>query len=85
MRIGYVGLDSVERHMARVTLPCGTGRTRYSGKNWRRNTQSRLNLIRLLPRLTELLLFDNSFEADPYTGTIPETEASPSSGSGRGA
>src|SRR5437016_13408436 len=37
-----------------------------------RSTHSRLNLIRLLPRLTELLLYDNSREADPRTGTAPE-------------
>ena len=37
-----------------------------------RYIQSRLNLIRLLPRLTELLVYDNSEEADPRTGAAPE-------------
>jgi hypothetical protein len=37
-----------------------------------RYIQSRLNLIRLLPTLTELLLYDNSEEADPRTGTGSE-------------
>ena len=36
-----------------------------------RYVQSRLNLIRLLPRLTELLVFDNSVEADPQAGAVP--------------
>jgi predicted ABC-type ATPase len=73
VRIWYVGLDSVERHIARVRsrvahgghdIPEETIRERY--------TQSRINLIRLLPRLTELLLYDNSEEADPRTGSPPE-------------
>jgi predicted ABC-type ATPase len=71
--IWYAGLDSVERHIARVRSRVAHGghdipedriRERYS--------LSRLNLIRLLPRLTELLLYDNSKEADPRTGTAPE-------------
>lgn len=32
----------------------------------------RLNLIRLLPRLTELLVYDNSSEANPDAGERPE-------------
>jgi len=73
VRIWYVGLDSVERHMARVRSRVAQGGHDIPGEKIReRYLQSRLNLIRLLPRLTELLLFDNSFEADPYTGTIPK-------------
>ena len=34
--------------------------------------RSRLNLVRLLPRLTELLLYDNSNEPDPDVGERPE-------------
>jgi hypothetical protein len=30
-----------------------------------------LNLIRLLPHLAELWLYDNSIEADPRTGSAP--------------
>lgn len=37
----------------------------------RRFDRSRLNLIRLLPVLTELMLYDNSFEADPHQGNAP--------------
>jgi predicted ABC-type ATPase len=36
-----------------------------------RYDRSRINLIELMPRLTELRVFDNSFEADPYCGRAP--------------
>lgn len=69
----YVGLATPELHVARVRarvaqgghdIPASTIRERYD--------RSRLNLIRLLPRLTELRLYDNSKEADPAAGTPPE-------------
>jgi predicted ABC-type ATPase len=77
VRIWYVGLDSVERHIARVRSRVAQGGHDIPEEKIReRYTQSRLNLIRLLPRLTELLLYDNSEEADPRTGT-PETAPEP--------
>ena len=36
-----------------------------------RYDRSRENLIRLLPHLTELRVFDNSVEADPSRGAAP--------------
>jgi predicted ABC-type ATPase len=73
VRIWYVGLDSVERHIARVRSRVAKGGHDIPEKTIRsRYIQSRLNLIRLLPRLTELLLYDNSKEAYPRTGTAPE-------------
>ncbi|HEY1263833.1 MAG TPA: zeta toxin family protein [Terriglobales bacterium] len=73
VRIWYVGLDSVERHVARVRSRVARGGHDIPEERIReRYLQSRLNLIRLLPRLTELLLFDNSFEADPHTGAVPK-------------
>jgi len=73
VRIWYVGLDSVERHIARVRSRVAQGGHDIPKERIReRYTQSRLNLIRLMPRLTELLLYDNSEEADPRTGTGPE-------------
>ena len=68
----FCGLDSVERHVARVKLrvrhgghdiPEGRIRSRWSS--------ARRNLIALLPRLSRLLLFDNSQEAPPGAD-IPE-------------
>ena len=78
VRIWYVGLDSVERHIARVRSRVEQGGHDIPEQRIReRYTQSRLNLIRLLPLLTELLLYDNSEEADPRTGT-PGTAPEPS-------
>jgi predicted ABC-type ATPase len=73
VRIWYVGLTSVELHIARVRRRVAAGghdipeskiRERYNG--------SRINLIRLIPKLTELHLYDNSEEADPLTSAGPE-------------
>jgi predicted ABC-type ATPase len=73
VRIWYVGLDSIERHIARVRSRVARGGHDIpEGRIRERYLQSRLNLIRLLPRLTELLLFDNSIEAAPHTGSAPE-------------
>ena len=68
----FCGLESVERHIARVRLrvrhgghdiPEGRIRSRWSS--------ARRNLIALLPRLAQLQLFDNSQEAAPGAD-IPE-------------
>ena len=37
-----------------------------------RYDRSRVHLIELMPRLTELRVFDNSFEADPQAGRAPQ-------------
>lgn len=72
VRIWYVGLSSPELHVARVRarvargghdVPESTIRDRY--------TRSRLNLIRLLPKLTELRVYDNSETGDPSEGVAP--------------
>ncbi len=72
VRVWYVGLSSPELHLARVqarvaagghNIPEATIRERYD--------RSRLNLIRLLTRLTELRMFDNSAEGDPKAGVAP--------------
>ena len=73
VRIWYIGLSSPELHIARVAARVRSGghpipeadiRRRYDG--------SRRNLILLLPRLTELRLFDNTVEADPKRGQAPK-------------
>ncbi len=70
--VRYVGLDSPERHVARVRarvelgghdIPESLVRARY--------TASRVNLIALLPRLTDLAVYDNSVELDPNRGEEP--------------
>ena len=73
VRMWYVGLSSPELHIARVRarvargghdIPATTIRDRY--------VRSRLNLIQLLPKLTELRVYDNSENADPHAGGVPE-------------
>lgn len=73
VRIWYIGLEGPELHIARVRsrvrkgghdIPEARIRDRYDS--------SRLNLIRLLPALTELRVHDNSEDADPSAGRAPE-------------
>lgn len=73
VRVWYVGLNNPGLCIARVAA-----RVRHGGHAIpedlirRRYDTSRLNLIRLLPRLAELLVFDNSQEADPAGGRQPK-------------
>ncbi len=73
VRVWYVGLSSPELHIARVRarvqrgghdVPEATIRERYH--------RSRLNLVRLIPKFTQLRVYDNSEEADPHTGAVPK-------------
>jgi predicted ABC-type ATPase len=72
VRVWYAGLSSPDLHLARVRL-----RVRRGGHDIpetdirRRYTQSLQNLVRLLPRLTELRVLDNSEEGDPNAGNAP--------------
>ncbi len=73
VRLLYVGLESPELHIARVrTRVAAGGHDIPEERIRRRYDSSRNNLITLLPRLTELRLFDNSEKADPLTGTEPQ-------------
>ena len=73
VRIWYVGLSSVELHIARVRARVEKGGHPIPEQKIReRFDRSRLNLIRLLPCLTELLVYDNSSEANPDAGRRPE-------------
>jgi predicted ABC-type ATPase len=73
VRVWYVGLDTPERHIARVRARVARGGHDIPEARIRaRYDSSRLNLIRLLPGLTELRVHDNSAEADPRSGAIPE-------------
>ena len=72
VRVWFVGLNSPELHIARVCA-----RVRRGGhdipeaKIRERYHRSRLNLVRLIPQLTELRVYDNTEEADPHTGAVP--------------
>lgn len=70
--VWYVGLASADLHVARVKarvkqgghdIPEALIRQRYE--------RSLLNLISLLPSLTELRVYDNSTEADPESEMVP--------------
>lgn len=71
--IWYVGLDSPELHIARVRKRVARGGHDIPEDNIRRRYESsRVNLINLIPHLTRLRVFDNSFEADPEEGQAPK-------------
>jgi len=73
VRIWYVGLSSPELHIARVRSRVARGGHDIPDTAIReRYDRSRLNLIRLMPKLTELRVYDNSQEADPHAGVRPE-------------
>lgn len=73
--VWYAGLSSPELHIRRVAA-----RVRRGGHDIpeadirRRYTSSQINLIRLMPRLTGLAVFDNSAQADPAAGGAPEPD-----------
>ena len=68
-----VGLSSAELHIARVRARVAKGGHDIPEPRIRdRYDRSRLNLIHLMARLTELRVYDNSDEADPGAGAIPK-------------
>ena len=73
VRVWYVGLTSPALHVARVRARVAKGGHDIPEPRIReRYDASRLNLIRLLPSLVELQVYDNSREADPHAGVAPE-------------
>lgn len=73
VRMWFVGLSSPELHMARVRSRVARGGHDIPEEKIReRYDRSRINLIELMPRLTELRVFDNSFDADPHAGHSPQ-------------
>jgi len=72
VHVWYAGLASPELHVARVRARVRRGGHDISETDIRRRYEhSRLNLIRLLPSLAALRLYDNSAEADPASGLAP--------------
>lgn len=75
VRIWYVGLASAELHIARVRSRAARGgHDTPEAKIRERYARSLLNLIHMLPALTELRVYDNSEEADPYSGVAPQPQ-----------
>jgi predicted ABC-type ATPase len=70
--VWYCGLDSPERHLARVQARVNKGGHDIPEEKIReRYHASRQNLVRLMPRVTTLRVYDNSAEADPANGLTP--------------
>lgn len=69
VKMFFVGLASVEHHLRRVAARVADGGHDIpEAKVRQRWENSRLNLIGLLPHLAELMVWDNSAEADLSTG-----------------
>ena len=72
VRIWYVGLASPELHIARVKARVAKGGHDIpEAKIRERYDLGRENLIALLPKLSELWVYDNSFEAAPGAAPRP--------------
>ena len=70
--IWYVGLDSPDRHLARVKSRVAAGGHDIPETDIRRRWDaSRENLVALMPKLARLWIYDNSAEADPASGRAP--------------
>ena len=73
VRVWYVGLASPELHIARVRSRVAAGGHGIpEARIHERYDKSRMNLVDLLPRLTELRVYDNSEERDPRKGEAPQ-------------
>lgn len=71
--MSYVGLEGPELHIERVRARVAAGGHDIPEERIRsRYITSRVHLIQLLPRLTELRVYDNSQEADPGRGVAPK-------------
>lgn len=73
IHVWYAGLSSPELHMQRVQARVNAGGHDIPESKIRaRYLSSRANLIRLLPHLASLRVYDNSTENDPKAGNRPE-------------
>jgi predicted ABC-type ATPase len=73
VNVFYVGLASAEAHIERVAQRVRAGGHDIPEADIRRRYRhSLLNLVQLLPALTELRVYDNSATADPAAGQAPE-------------
>lgn len=72
VRVWYCGLRDAELHIARVRARVLRGGHDIAEKKIReRFDASRNNLCSILPSLNELMIYDNSEDADPYSGRAP--------------
>lgn len=72
VRMWFAGLASPDLHLQRIRSRVARGGHDIPEADVRRRyDQSRLNLVRLLPLLAELRVYDNSDEGDPKAGQAP--------------
>lgn len=72
LHLWFCGLASAELHIRRVRARVAQGGHDIPVEKIReRWTRSRENLIRLLPHIHHLRVYDNSIEGDPAEGRIP--------------
>jgi predicted ABC-type ATPase len=75
LHIWFCGLESPELHLRRVCSRVSRGGHDIPEEKIReRWNSSRENLIRLLPHIHHLRLYDNSTEADPAKGQAPRPQ-----------
>ena len=73
VHVFYVGLGSADTHIERVRQRVRAGGHDIPEADIRRRYRhSLINLVKLLPVLTELRVYDNSVTADPATGQAPQ-------------
>jgi predicted ABC-type ATPase len=73
VHVFYVGLSSADAHIQRVRQRVRAGGHDIPEADIRRRCRhSLINLVNLLPVLTELRVYDNSVTADPATGQAPQ-------------
>lgn len=73
LHVWFCGLASPELHIARVRRRVAHGGHDIpEAKIYERWRSSRENLIRLLPHIHHLRVYDNSHEADPVAGEHPQ-------------
>jgi predicted ABC-type ATPase len=72
VRVWYCGLRDAELHIARVRARVLRGGHDIAEQKIReRYDASRNNLCSILPSLDELMVYDNSEDADPHSGRAP--------------
>ncbi len=72
VRVWYCGLRDAELHVARVRARVRRGGHDIAENKIReRFDASRNNLCSILPSIDELMLYDNSDDADPHAGRAP--------------
>lgn len=73
VHLWYAGLATPELHLRRIAARVAAGGHDIpEAKVRERFDASRSNLVRLMPHLASLRVYDNSFEADPRAGRRPQ-------------